>query len=87
MFQYIKLPFFSQIVLDVSCNLGMLSMFCAIAGAKHVFAIDTSNIVQLTRRVIADNNLSDKVTVIKGKAADISLPVDKVDIIVSKFIG
>lgn len=74
-------------MLDVSCDVGILSMFSAIAGAKHVYAIDTSNVVQLTRRVVADNNLSNKITVIKGKAAEIVLPVDKVDIIVSTSFG
>lgn len=77
----------SQIVLDVSCNMGILSMFSAIAGAKHVYAIDTSNIVQLTRRVVADNDLSHKITVIKGSVDEITLPVAKVDVIVSTFFG
>lgn len=68
--------------------MGILSMFSAIAGAKHVYAIDTSNIVQLARRIVTDNDLSHKITVIKGKVSDISLPgVDKVDIIVSTFFG
>lgn len=65
----------------------MLSMFSAIAGAKHVYAIDTSNVVQLTRRVVADNKLTHKITVIKGKASEITLPVGRVDIIVSTFFG
>lgn len=67
--------------------MGILALFSAIAGAKHVYAIDTSNIVELTRRVVADNGLSHKITVIKGKVSDISLPVAKVDNIVSKFFG
>lgn len=62
-------------------------MFSAIAGAKHVYAIDTSNVIQLTRRIVADNKLTHKITVIKGKATDISLPVESVDIIVSTFFG
>lgn len=74
-------------MLNVNCDLGILSMFSAIAGAKHVYAIDDSDIVQLTRRVIVDNNLSDKITVIKGKVADITLPVANVDIIVSTSFG
>lgn len=65
----------------------MLSMFSAMAGAKHVYAIDTSNVVQLTRRIVADNGLTHKITVIKGSATEISLPVDEVDIIVSTFMG
>lgn len=62
-------------------------MFSAIAGAKHVYAIDKSNIVQLTRRIVADNKLAHKITVIKGNANEITLPVDNVDIIVSTFFG
>lgn len=62
-------------------------MFCAMAGAKHVYAIDTSNITQITRRIMADNGLVNKITVIKGKVAEITLPVDKVDIIVSMSFG
>lgn len=72
-----------QIVLDVRCGLGVLSMFAAIAGAKHVYAIDKSNIVQLTRRVVRDNRLASKITIVQGSAVDINLPVDKVDIIIS----
>lgn len=72
-----------QIVLDVRCGLGILSMFAAIAGAKQVYAIDKSNIVQLTRRVVRDNRLADKITIIQGSAVDVELPVPKVDIIIS----
>lgn len=76
---------FPQIVLDVRCGMGILSMFAAIAGAKHVYAIDKSNIVQLTRRIVHDNRLSNKITIVQGLAADINLPVDSVDIIISTF--
>lgn len=72
-----------QIVLDVRCGLGLLSMFAAIAGAKHVYAIDKSNIIQLTRRVVHDNRFANKITIVQGSAADINLPVDSVDIIIS----
>lgn len=62
-------------------------MFSAIAGAKHVYAIDTSNITQITRRIMADNGLAKKITIIKGKVSEITLPVDKVDVIVSMSFG
>lgn len=74
-------------MLDVNCDIGILAMFSAIAGAKHVYAIDTSNVVELARRVIADNDMSHKITIIKGTASDIVLPVANVDVIVSTFFG
>lgn len=72
-----------QIVLDVRCGLGVLSMFAAVAGAKHVYAIDKSNVVQLTRRIVHDNGLANRITILHGSANNIELPVDKVDIIIS----
>jgi len=32
------------VVLDVGCGTGVLSIFCAMAGAKHVYGVDNSNI-------------------------------------------
>lgn len=37
----------------------------------------------MTRRVVRDNRLANKITVIQGSAVDINLPIDKVDIIIS----
>lgn len=69
--------------MDLHCGTGILSMMCAKAGAQHVYAIHDSNITQLTQRIVRDNKLSDVITVIQGKIADIELPVKDVDVIVS----
>ena len=79
--------FEGKIVLDVGAGSGILSMFAAKAGAKHVYALECSGIVHLGRQIVADNNLTDKITFIQGKAEEISLPVDKVDIIISEWMG
>ena len=34
-----------------------------------------------------ENKLDDKITIIKGKMEEITLPVDKVDIIISEWMG
>lgn len=77
--------FILQIVLDVNCGLGILSLFAVKAGAKHVYAIDTSNIAQLAVRVVNDNKMADKITVIRGSIDSICLPVEEVDVIVTFF--
>lgn len=68
-------------------SLGILSMFCAKAGAKQVLAVDNSAIIEKARKNIADNGLSDTITCIAGRMEDVKLPVDKVDIIISEWMG
>ena len=63
-----------KIVLDVGCGTGILSMFAARHGAKHVIGIDRSDIIDEARIIVKQNGLEDKITLIKGKLEDIVLP-------------
>ncbi|KAI3552733.1 methyltransferase domain-containing protein [Colletotrichum lupini] len=82
-----KSLFKDKIVLDIGCGTGILSMFCAKAGAKQVFAVDKSDIIDKARENVFNNGLTEKVTCIRGRVEDISLPVDQVDIIISEWMG
>merc|ERR1719295_827526 len=81
--------FKDKIVLDVGCGTGILSMFAAKAGAKKVIGVDMSSIVEHAKKIVEDNNLSDKVTILKGKVEEVVLPdgIEKVDIIISEWMG
>eukprot|EP00794_Sanderia_malayensis_P011109 gene11109-12279_t len=79
--------FKGKIVLDVGCGTGILSMFAAKAGAKHVYGVDCSSIIDQAKDIIKDNHFEDKVTLIKGKVEELVLPVEKVDIIISEWMG
>ena len=79
--------FKNKIVLDVGCGTGILSMFAAAAGAKHVYAVDMSDIAYQAMEIIQENNLNNKITVIKDCIEEVKLPVDKVDIIISEWMG
>ncbi|TRY71552.1 hypothetical protein TCAL_05406 [Tigriopus californicus] len=79
--------FKNKIVLDVGCGTGILSMFAAKAGAAHVYGVDMSGIVESAKTIVSTNGLADKVTIIRGKVEDITLPVEKVDIIISEWMG
>ena len=81
--------FKGKAVLDVGCGTGILSMFAAKAGAKMVIGVDMSSIVDHAKQIVKDNKLDDVVTIIRGKVEEISLPegVDKVDIIISEWMG
>merc|ERR1712000_335936 len=82
-----KQLFKDKVVLDIGCGTGILSMFCAKAGAKQVIAVDKSDIMTKARENIFNNGLSDVTTCVKGAIEDVVLPVDKVDVIVSEWMG
>ncbi|EMG46790.1 HMT1 Protein arginine N-methyltransferase 1 [Candida maltosa Xu316] len=79
--------FKGKIVLDVGCGTGILSMFASRAGAKHVYAVDMSSIIGKAKEITELNGFGDKITLLQGKLEDITLPVDKVDIIISEWMG
>ncbi|EPS35465.1 hypothetical protein H072_11143 [Dactylellina haptotyla CBS 200.50] len=82
-----KHVFEGKVVMDVGCGTGILSMFCARAGAAKVFAIDNSKIIDKARENIFENGLDGIITCIRGKVEEITLPVKQVDIIVSEWMG
>jgi protein arginine N-methyltransferase 1 len=79
--------FKDKIVLDIGCGTGILSIFAAKAGAKHVYGIEFADIADYAKEIIKQNNLSDKITILKSKVEETELPVSKVDIIISEWMG
>ncbi|KKA28670.1 hypothetical protein TD95_004755 [Thielaviopsis punctulata] len=82
-----KQLFKDKVVLDIGCGTGILSMFCAKAGAKQVIAVDNSAIINKARENIFNNGLSDKITCVAGRIEEVTLPVATVDIIISEWMG
>lgn len=71
-----KSLFADKLVLDVGCGTGILSMFSARAGARHVVAADNSDIINRAREIISANGLGSKITCARGKVEDMaSLPL------------
>ena len=75
-----------KVVLDVGCGTGILSMFAAKAGAKKVYAVERSSIVEYAKKIIKENGFEDKIIVLQGTVEEIELP-EKVDMVVSEWMG
>lgn len=79
--------FKDKVVLDVGCGTGILSMFAAQAGAKMVIGVDMSDIIHKAREIVKTNRLDNVVHLYQGKMEELELPVEKVDIIISEWMG
>lgn len=79
--------FKDKVVLDIGCGTGILSFFAARAGARHVYGVDCADIINYATEIVNRNGFSNKITLIKGKVEEITLPVDRVDIIISEWMG
>jgi protein arginine N-methyltransferase 1 len=79
--------FKDKIVMDIGCGTGILSMFAAKSGAKHVYAVEMADVYKVAQEIVKKNGFADKITILNGKVEEIELPVEKVDIIVSEWMG
>ncbi|KAK4415641.1 protein arginine N-methyltransferase 1.1 [Sesamum alatum] len=79
--------FKDKVVLDVGAGTGILSLFCAKAGAKHVYAVECSSMADMAQEIVKLNGYSNVVTVLKGKIEELELPVAQVDVIISEWMG
>ena len=79
--------FKDKIVLDIGSGTGILAIFACFAGAKHVYAIEFADIADYAKEIIKLNNLQNQITIFKKKVEEVELPCDKVDIIISEWMG
>ena len=50
---------------------GVLSFFAVQAGARKVYSIEASNMAMHCRKLVKENNYSDKIEVIVGKVEEV----------------
>ncbi|XWS39031.1 hypothetical protein CRYUN_Cryun18bG0015400 [Craigia yunnanensis] len=82
-----RADFTGRVVVDVGAGSGILSLFAAQAGAKHVYAVEASEMAEYAHKLIAGNpTLGQRITVIKGKVEEVELP-EKADIMISEPMG
>jgi len=75
-------------VVDVGAGTGLLSIFAARAGAKHVLAVEASRLAHYLREVVVRNSPHGRVEVRECLAENLELEAGQaVDVIVSEWMG
>jgi precorrin-6B methylase 2 len=75
-----------DVVLDIGTGSGVLAVAAARAGARHVYAVEASDIAAVAARVFAANGVEDRVTLLAGWSRQLDLP-EPADLLVSEVIG
>lgn len=75
-----------DVVLDIGTGTGVLAVTAALAGARHVYAIEATGMSEVARRVAEANGVADRVSIIQGYSLDVDLP-EKAHVLVSEIIG
>lgn len=76
----------SDVVLDIGTGTGILAVTAALAGARHVYAIETTAMARVAERLVEANGVADRVTVLEAHSFDVELP-ERADVLVSEIIG
>jgi len=79
-----------KIVLDIGAGTGILSIFAAQAGAKHVYAIEPAAVASDAQEIINDNGFTNKITIVRKTSEELTLADlggNTPDFIVSEWMG
>ena len=75
-----------DIVVDIGTGTGILAIGAVRAGAKHVYAIEATEIGKTAQELFEANGVADQITLLSGWSNQITLP-EKADVLVSEIIG
>jgi protein arginine N-methyltransferase 1 len=76
-----------DVVLDLGCGSGILSLMAARSGCRKVYAVDRSRaMIEQAREAARRNGLDARIEFVRARFADLELP-EKVDVIVHELIG
>jgi len=75
-----------NVVIDVGSGTGILAMFAARAGARKVYSIEPTGMIELAKRIAKRNGLAERIEFIQAKVEEVELP-EKADCLVSEWLG
>ncbi len=75
-----------DVVVDLGAGTGLLSFFALQAGARHVYAIEMSDIADAAAELIAANGFQDRITLIRKNSKKVRLP-ERCDVLVTETLS
>lgn len=75
-----------DVVVEVGCGSGVLSVAAARAGARKVYAIERTAIADVAQRVFEVNGVADRVELVRGNSTEVELP-ESADVLLSEIVG
>jgi hypothetical protein len=75
-----------HVVVDLGAGTGILGLLACQAGAKKVYSIEESSMIELTRAISTANGFANRTTFIKGLSTRVELP-ERADVVVTDQIG
>ncbi|HLW97196.1 MAG TPA: 50S ribosomal protein L11 methyltransferase [Candidatus Acidoferrales bacterium] len=75
-----------SVVLEIGTGPGFFAILACQAGASRVFAIESSDVIQVAREIAVANNFSDRIVFFEGFSTKVTLP-ERVDIVFSDLRG
>lgn len=76
----------NSVVIDVGTGVGFFALLACRLGARHVYAIEPDDAINLGRKIAVTNDYSDRVTFIQDISSNVILS-ERADIIISDLTG
>ena len=73
-------------VVDLGCGTAVLGLLCLQAGAAHVYAIDSTAVIEVAREVLTRAGWAPKADFIRGSSFQVDLP-ERVDVVICDHVG
>jgi protein arginine N-methyltransferase 1 len=76
----------TDVVVDIGTGTGILATGAALAGARCVYAVESSDVGESAEKVFAANGVADRVTLVRGRSNAVTLP-ERASVLVTEIIG
>ena len=75
-----------NVLVELGCGHGVLACLAVRAGARRVYAIEESSMIDVAREVARSNGLEDRIVFVEGNSLDVELP-ERADVVYSDLMG